>query len=99
MLTLIRLCACCALALLLTLVLLGALMFAQQFVLIDWWLRSGEPLAQLLLLLPEPFWQALSGVPGATGHPALQSLLTLLSALVQAAILPALGLYRGWYGR
>ena len=52
MLTLIRLSACYVLALVLTLMLLGALMFTQQFALIDGWLLSGQPLTQLLLLLP-----------------------------------------------
>ncbi len=97
MLTLIRLSACYALALVLTLLLLGILMFAQQFSIIDGWLRSGQPLAQLLLLLPAPFWQALTGVPDATAHPALRSFLAFAIALLQAATLPMLGFYRYWY--
>ena len=52
MLTLIRLSACYVLALVLTLLLLGVLMFTQQFAVIDGWLLSGQPLTQLLLLLP-----------------------------------------------
>ncbi len=97
MLTLIRLSACYVLALVLTLLLLGTLMFAQQFSAIDWWLRSGQPLAQLLLLLPAPFWQALTGVPDAATHPALRSFLAFAIALLQAAALPMLGFYRYWY--
>ena len=99
MLTLIRLCACYVLALVLTLMLLGALMFTQQFAVIDGWLLSGQPLTQLLLLLPASFWQALTGVAGAATHPALETFLVFVIALVQAAALPALGLYRCWYGR
>ncbi len=97
MLTLIRLCACYALALVLSLLLLGALMFTQQFALIDGWLLSGQPLTQLLLLLPAPFWQALTGVAEAASHPALRSFLQFSLALAQFALLPAAVCYRLWY--
>ena len=97
MLTLIRLCACYVLALVLTLLLIAGLMFAQQFAVIDGWLLSGQPLTQLLLLLPAPFWQALTGVPDAATHPALRSFLAFAVALLQATVLPMLGFYRYWY--
>ena len=97
MLTLLRLCACYALALVLSLLLLGALMFTQQFALIDGWLLSGQPLTQLLLLLPAPFWQALTGVAEAASHPALRSFLQFSLALAQFALLPAAVCYRLWY--
>lgn len=96
MLTLIRLCACYALALVLSLLLLGALMFTQQFALIDGWLLSGQPLTQLLLL-PASFWQALTGVAEAASHPALRSFLQFSLALAQFALLPAAVCYRLWY--
>jgi len=97
MLTLIRLCACYALALVLSLLLLGALMFTQQFAVIDGWLLSGQPLTQLLLLLPASFWQALTGVAEAASHPALRSFLQFSLALAQFALLPAAVCYRLWY--
>lgn len=97
MLTLIRVCACYALALVLSLLLLGALMFTQQFALIDGWLLSGQPLTQLLLLLPASFWQALTGVAEAASHPALHSFLQFSLALAQFALLPAAVCYRLWY--
>lgn len=97
MLTLIRVCACYALALVLSLLLLGALMFTQQFALIDGWLLSGQPLTQLLLLLPASFWQALTGVAEAASHPALRSFLQFSLALAQFALLPAAVCYRLWY--
>ena len=97
MLTLIRLCACYVLELVLTLLLLGALMFTQQFAVIDGWLLSGQPLTQLLLLLPAPFWQALTGVAEAATHPALRSFLQFSLALAQFALLPAAVCYRLWY--
>lgn len=97
MLTLIRVCACYALALVLSLLLLGVLMFTQQFALIDGWLLSGQPLTQLLLLLPAPFWQALTGVAEAASHPALRSFLQFSLALAQFALLPAAVCYRLWY--
>ena len=97
MLTLIRVCACYALALVLSLLLLGALMFTQQFAVIDGWLLSGQPLTQLLLLLPAPFWQALTGVAEAASHPALRSFLQFSLALAQFALLPAAVCYRLWY--
>ena len=97
MLTLLRVCACYALALVLSLLLLGALMFTQQFAVIDGWLLSGQPLTQLLLLLPAPFWQTLTGVAEAASHPALRSFLQFSLALAQFALLPAAVCYRLWY--
>ena len=57
----------------------------------------SRPAPVLLLLLPAPFWQALTGVPDAATHPALRSVLAFAVALLQAAVLPMLGFYRYWY--
>ena len=97
MLTLIRLCACYVLALVLTLLLIAGLLFAQQFAVIDGWLHSDQPLTQLLLLLPAPFWQALTGVPDAATHPALRSFLAFVFAFLHSLVLPMQGSYRYWY--
>ena len=98
MLTLIRGFSCYVLACVLVLFMLGGLMFAQQFVLIDYWLRSGQPLASLLLnWLPNSFWLALTGLADAATHPAVRSFLQFALALAQFALLPAAGFYRLWY--
>ncbi len=98
MLTLLRLFACYVLACVLMLLLLGGLMFSQQFGLIDLWLRSGQPLAGALLsLLPGSLWAGLTGVADAASHPEVRSFLALLLALGQLAVLPAAGFYRWWY--
>lgn len=98
MLMLLRGVACYALACVLMLFVLGALMFARQFVLIDYWLRSGKPLANLLLSgLPGSFWLALTGLADAASHPAVRSFLQFVLALAQLALLPAAGFYRLWY--
>ena len=61
-------------------------------------LPSGKPLAYLLLhVLPDAFWQGLTGLPGAAEHPSVRSFLQLCVALAQLALLPALGFYRLWY--
>ena len=94
----LRFSACYALALILALVLLVTLMFFAQN---DWMqllIGSGKPLAYLLLhVLPDAFWQGLTGLPGATEHPSVRSFLQLCVALAQLALLPALGFYRLWY--
>ena len=98
MLTLLRFLACYVLAYVLTLLLLGGLLFAQQFSLIEFWLSSGQPLAgAMLALLPASLWSALTGITDAASHPEVRSFLALLLALGQLALLPAAGFYRVWY--
>ena len=98
MLMFVRLVACYVLACVLMLVLLGGLLFAQQFALIELWLSSGQPLAgALLTVIPGSLWSDLTGVPDAASHPQVRSFLALLLALGQLALLPAVGFYRGWY--
>ena len=98
MLTLLRLLACYGLACAVMVLLLGGLLFAQQFALIELWLRSGQPLAgALLTLLPGSLWNDLTGVADAATHPEVRSFLALLLALGQSALLPADRFYRVWY--
>jgi hypothetical protein len=98
MLTLLRFLACYLLACVLMLLLLGGLLFAQQFAMIELWLNSGQPLAgALLALLPASLWNALTGITDAASHPQIRSFLALLLALGQLALLPAIGFYRVWY--
>ncbi len=95
---LLRFCACCALGLVLSVLLLLGLMFADQFGLIDSLLATGQPLAQLvLMLLPASFWSGLTGVADAAQHPSVQSFLALCVALGQSGLLLALGFMRLWY--
>jgi hypothetical protein len=64
-------------------VLLG-LMFGGQFDLIKGLQLMGQPLAKLsLVLLPDAFWNDLTGLTDATQNPALQSFLSLCAALGQ----------------
>ena len=98
MLTILRLIACYVLGCVLMLLLLGGLMFARQFALIDLWMSSGQPLASALLaLLPGSLWAGLTGVADAASHPAVRSFLGFVLALGQLALLPAAGFYRWWY--
>ncbi|TWC33260.1 hypothetical protein FBY03_115101 [Pseudomonas sp. SJZ079] len=92
--------ACFALGLVVAVLALIALMFFGLFGVIDGLLLSGEPLARLgLVLLPEPFWVALSGLTDAAQSPALRSFLSLCAGLGQCALLLALGFFRLWYRR
>ncbi|MDT4876209.1 hypothetical protein FQZ97_1116320 [compost metagenome] len=80
--------------------LLVGLMFGGQFDLIDGLLFTGKPLAHLaLMLLPESFWSALTGVPDAIRNRTVQSFLQFCVALGQVALLLAAGFFRLWYGR
>ena len=98
MLLLIRGLGCYLLALVLAVMVLVGLLFAQQMSLIKVLISSGQLLSELALyLLPASFWQALTGVNHAAQNPAVQSFLQLCVALAQLALLPALGLYRLWY--
>lgn len=97
---LLQFCACFALGLAVALLVLLGLMFAGQFDLIKGLQLTGQPLAQLsLALLPEAFWNDLTGLANATQSRALQSFLSLCTALGQVGLLLAGGFFRLWYGR
>jgi len=90
--------ACFALGLVVAGMLLIGLMFFGQFDLIHGLNLSGRPLASVALtLLPEGFWDALTGVPDAAGNAHVQSFLQLCVALAQVALLLGAGFFRLWY--
>ncbi|WP_220494115.1 hypothetical protein [Aquipseudomonas guryensis] len=91
--------ACFALGLVVAGLLLIGLMFVGQFSLIDGLILTGKPLASVGLLLPEAFWNGLTGVPDAAANSHVQSFLQLCVALAQVALLLALGFFRLWYVR
>jgi len=94
----VRGAACLALGLVVALLVLLGLMFSGQFDLIKGLQLTGQPLAQLsLVLLPEVFWTRLTGVVNAAHNPHVQSFLSLCAALGQVALLLALGFMRLWY--
>ena len=96
----VRFSACLALGLVVAVLVLLGLMFGGQFKLIDGLLLSGKLLAQLsLILLPEAFWTALTGLADATQNRALQSFLSLCAGVGQLGLLLAAGFFRLWYGR
>ena len=91
---------CLALGLVVAVLMLLGLMFGGQITLIDGLLLSGKPLAQLsLIVLPETFWRALTGLTDAAQNPALQSFLSLCAGLGQVGLLLAGGFFRLWYWR
>ncbi|GLZ84814.1 hypothetical protein Pres01_08650 [Metapseudomonas resinovorans] len=91
---------CFLLGLVISILLLGGLMFVGAFGFIDLWLFTGKPLAGLALwLFPGGFWQGLTGVVDAARNPALRSFLELCAALGQGALLLAVGFFRLWYWR
>ncbi|WP_342244079.1 hypothetical protein [Pseudomonas sp. OTU5201] len=91
---------CFLLGLLISVLVLGGLMFAGAFGFIDLWLFTGKPLAGLALwLLPDSFWQGLTGVLDAAHNPAVRSFLELCAALGQGALLMATGFFWLWYRR
>ncbi|WP_330114806.1 hypothetical protein SA496_28185 [Pseudomonas sp. JS3066] len=97
---LVQLGGCFLLGLVISVLLLGSLMFAGAFGFIDLWLFTGKPLAGLALgLLPGGFWQGLTGVVDAANNPALRSFLELCAALGQGALVLAAGFFRLWYRR
>ncbi|MCW2290519.1 hypothetical protein M2262_000569 [Pseudomonas sp. BIGb0408] len=97
---LLQFSACFALGLCIAGVLLIAMMFAGRFDWIELLMLSGWPFAQLgLHLLPETFWAALTGVTDAPANSAVQSFLQLCVAMMQIALLFALGFFRLWYRR
>ncbi|MDE3736478.1 MULTISPECIES: hypothetical protein [Pseudomonas] len=91
---------CFLLGLAISVLVLGGLMFAGAFGFIDLWLFTGKPLAGLALwLLPDSFWQGLTGVLDAAHNPAVRSFLELFAALGQGALLMAVGFFWFWYRR
>ncbi|BAN46191.1 hypothetical protein [Metapseudomonas resinovorans] len=91
---------CFLLGLVMAVLLLGGLMFAGAFGVIELWLFTGKPLASLALwALPGGFWQGLTGLVDAARNAALRSFLELCAALGQGALLLAAGFYRLWYRR
>lgn len=96
----IQFSACFALGLTVAIAVLVGLMFCCQFDLIKGLQLTGQPLAQLsVLLLPEAFWEGLSGVVNAAQSRTVQSFLSLCAALGQIALLLAIGFFRLWYAR
>jgi hypothetical protein len=92
--------ACFALGLSVAFMLLLGLMFCGQFDLIKGLQMTGKPLAQVgLALLPEVFWNGLTGQLNATQNQSVQSFLSLCTALGQVGFLLALGFFRVWYPR
>jgi len=92
--------ACFALGLAVAFMVLLGLMFCGQFDLIKGLQLSGQPMAQLsLVLLPDAFWDGLTGQANATQNQAVQSFLSLCTALGQVGLLLALGFFRLWYVR
>lgn len=95
---LLQFSACLALGLVVAVMILIGLMFFGWFDLIDGLLLTGRPLAHLSLsLLPEGFWNGLSGLPDAASNGSLRSFLSLCAALGQVGLLLALGFMRLWY--
>jgi hypothetical protein len=96
----IRWAACFALGLAVAFMVLLGLMFCGQFDLIKGLQLTGQPLAKLsLVLLPDVFWNDLTGLADATQNRALQSFLSLCTALGQGGLLLAAGFFRLWYAR
>ncbi|MCC6076323.1 hypothetical protein ACFPTX_18060 [Pseudomonas sp. GCM10022188] len=98
--TLLRFSACFAFGLVLAGLLLVVLLMLGQFELIKALLLSGKPLAWLsLTLVPEAFWNGLTGAVHAARNPSVRSFLELCAALAQIGLLLAAGLFRLWYRR
>ncbi|MFB4368527.1 MULTISPECIES: hypothetical protein [unclassified Pseudomonas] len=92
--------ACFALGLCIAAVLLIGMMFVGRFDWIEALMLSGWPVAILSLqLLPEAFWNGLTGVADAAANHSVQSFLQLCVAMAQVALLFALGFFRLWYRR
>ncbi|MBB2493874.1 hypothetical protein H3H51_02515 [Pseudomonas sp. UL070] len=93
--------ACFALGLVVAGVLLIGLMFTDQSeLLLRGFNLSGKPLSGLALtLLPESFWNDLTGIPDAVANASVRSFLQLCTALGQIALLLAAGFFRLWYWR
>ncbi len=92
--------ACFALGLIIAGLLLVGLLFFGQFELIKALLLTGKPLAGVgLMLLPEAFWNGLTGVANAASNPSVRSFLELCTALAQLGLLLGAGFFRLWYRR
>jgi hypothetical protein len=92
--------ACFALGLVVAFMVLLGLMFCGQFDLIKGLQLTGQPLAYMsLVLLPDVFWDGLTGQANATQNQAVQSFLSLCTALGQIGLLLAVGFFRLWYAR
>ncbi|MDH1162122.1 hypothetical protein N5C55_28460 [Pseudomonas otitidis] len=92
--------ACFALGLVISVFILGGLMFANGFGVIEIWLLTGKPLASLALtVIPDGFWHALTGVMEARTNPTVNSFLQMCAALAQVALVLGYGLFRFWYRR
>lgn len=90
--------ACFALGLVVSGLILIGLMFFGQFDLIHGLNVTGKPLAWLALeVLPDGFWERLTGLTDAAGNPHVRSFLALCAALGQVGLLLALGFMRLWY--
>lgn len=96
--TLLQFSACFVLGLVVAGLLLVVLLVLGQSDLIKALLLSGKPLAWLsLTLLPETFWNGLTGAANAARNPSVRSFLELCAALAQIGLLLATGLFRLWY--
>ena len=94
----LRLGACSALGCLLALGLLVLMLFCGAQTLLPAFIALGEPLAQISLqLLPDNFWQWLTGLANAQQHPSVQSFLQLCIALGQLGLLMGCAFYWRWY--
>ena len=92
--------ACFALGLVVAFMVLLGLMFCGQFDLIKGLQLTGQPLAHMsLVLLPDVFWDGLTRQAHATQNQAVQSFLSLCTALGQIGLLLAVGFFRLWYAR
>ncbi|TBU81130.1 hypothetical protein DNK06_08430 [Pseudomonas daroniae] len=97
---LLQFSACFALGLCIAGVLLIGMMLVGRFDWIELLMLSGWPFAQLgLQTLPAPFWNALAGVTDAPANATVQSFLQLCVAMMQIALLFALGFFHLWYRR
>ena len=61
--------------------------------------RLRQPAWLSLALLPETFWNGLTGAVHAARNPSVRSFLELCAALAQIGLLLAAGLFRLWYRR
>uniref|UniRef100_UPI0030D6CF7A hypothetical protein n=1 Tax=unclassified Pseudomonas TaxID=196821 RepID=UPI0030D6CF7A len=96
----VRWAACFALGLAVAFMVLLGLMFCGQFDLIKGLQLTGQPLAQMsLVLLPDAFWEGLTGLANASQNSSVQSFLSLCTALGQVGLLLGFGFFRLWYAR
>ncbi|WP_437881950.1 hypothetical protein [Pseudomonas sp. LRF_L74] len=90
--------ACCALGVVVAMLVLVGLMFLGYFDVIHGLNLSGKPLASLMLAaLPDGFWHGLTGVHDAANNASVQSFLQLCVAMAQAALVLGFVFHRLWY--